>query len=230
MVPGRTGPGRVVPGRVVLDPRPTGSTEGKTSDIVATGPTVGTRSVRGPGTPRGGMRSHGEILSAVVVILLEIFEEAGPGRLPCEQLPGDGGGPAVQGDEVGGAGMAVLRVAVHRWSSGDDDRELPDIMEDCMAELRTVAGGDWAFPSSPGGAAPDAVRTSPPGGAASTREEGGTPGHRVPVGTCGVEVVPTEWASGRAGPLGNHDTADRNPPALTSRIVQAAEVKPKGGR
>jgi AcrR family transcriptional regulator len=40
------------------------------------------------------------------------------------------------------AGMTVLRVAVQRWSSGEDDRELPGIMRDCMAELRTVAGGD----------------------------------------------------------------------------------------
>lgn len=37
----------------------------------------------------------------VIVILLEIFEEAGPGRLPREQLPGYGGsGGAVHSDEV----------------------------------------------------------------------------------------------------------------------------------
>jgi hypothetical protein len=35
------------------------------------------------------------------VILLEIFEEAGPGGLPREQLPGFGGvGGAVDSDEV----------------------------------------------------------------------------------------------------------------------------------
>jgi hypothetical protein len=42
-----------------------------------------------------------ESLSEVVVILLEIFEEAESGRLPSEQLPRHGGGGgAVQGDEV----------------------------------------------------------------------------------------------------------------------------------
>src|SRR5580704_16155959 len=38
---------------------------------------------------------------AVVVVLLEVFEQARPGRLPSEQLPGDDGGDGtVQGDEV----------------------------------------------------------------------------------------------------------------------------------
>ena len=38
---------------------------------------------------------------AVVVVLLEVLEQAGPGRLPSEQFPGyGGGGGAVQGDEV----------------------------------------------------------------------------------------------------------------------------------
>jgi AcrR family transcriptional regulator len=37
------------------------------------------------------------------------------------------------------AGMTVLRVAVERWSRGDDDRELDDVMRDSMARLRAVA-------------------------------------------------------------------------------------------
>jgi AcrR family transcriptional regulator len=39
------------------------------------------------------------------------------------------------------AGMTVLRVAVERWSSGDDAAELTDVMRDAMAGLRAVAGG-----------------------------------------------------------------------------------------
>jgi AcrR family transcriptional regulator len=38
-------------------------------------------------------------------------------------------------------GMTVLGVALQRWSSGDDERELADVMRDSMAELRAVAGG-----------------------------------------------------------------------------------------
>jgi hypothetical protein len=37
-----------------------------------------------------------------------------------------------------GAGMTVLRVAIERWVSGEDDRELPAIMRASLAELRTV--------------------------------------------------------------------------------------------
>jgi hypothetical protein len=37
--------------------------------------------------------------------------------------------------------MTVLRVAIERWSSGADERELADVMRDSMAELRAVAGG-----------------------------------------------------------------------------------------
>ena len=36
--------------------------------------------------------------------------------------------------------MAVLRVAVGRWASGDDGRDLTAIMRDSVAELRAVAG------------------------------------------------------------------------------------------
>ena len=39
------------------------------------------------------------------------------------------------------AGMTVFRVAIERWSSGGDDRDLADVMRDSMAELRAVAGG-----------------------------------------------------------------------------------------
>jgi AcrR family transcriptional regulator len=39
------------------------------------------------------------------------------------------------------AGMWVLRVALPRWASGDDDRELTAIMRDAVAELREVAAG-----------------------------------------------------------------------------------------
>jgi hypothetical protein len=40
------------------------------------------------------------------------------------------------------AGMTVLRVAVERWSSGDDKHDLADVMRDAMAGLRAVAGGN----------------------------------------------------------------------------------------
>jgi AcrR family transcriptional regulator len=39
------------------------------------------------------------------------------------------------------AGMTVLRVAIQRWASGDDRRDLAAIMGDSVAELRTVASG-----------------------------------------------------------------------------------------
>jgi len=37
------------------------------------------------------------------------------------------------------AGMTVLRVAMQRWASGDDSRDLAAIMRDSVAELRAVA-------------------------------------------------------------------------------------------
>ena len=39
------------------------------------------------------------------------------------------------------AGMTVFRVATERWSSGDDDRDLDDVMRDSMAGLRAVVIG-----------------------------------------------------------------------------------------
>jgi AcrR family transcriptional regulator len=39
------------------------------------------------------------------------------------------------------AGMTVFRVAVDRWSSGADDRDLADVMRDSLAGLRAVASG-----------------------------------------------------------------------------------------
>lgn len=39
------------------------------------------------------------------------------------------------------AGMTVLRVALERWASSDDDRDLGAIMRAAMAELRAVAAG-----------------------------------------------------------------------------------------
>jgi AcrR family transcriptional regulator len=39
------------------------------------------------------------------------------------------------------SGMTVLRVAMQRWTSGDDDRDLTAIMRDSIAELRAVAAG-----------------------------------------------------------------------------------------
>jgi AcrR family transcriptional regulator len=36
-------------------------------------------------------------------------------------------------------GMTELRLAVQRWASGSDDRDLTDIMRDCVAELRALA-------------------------------------------------------------------------------------------
>ena len=38
------------------------------------------------------------------------------------------------------AGMTVFRVAMERWSSGSDDRDLAAVMVDAMAELRAVTG------------------------------------------------------------------------------------------
>ncbi len=40
------------------------------------------------------------------------------------------------------AGMTVLRVAVERWASNDDHRDLGTIMRDAMAELRAIAAGE----------------------------------------------------------------------------------------
>jgi AcrR family transcriptional regulator len=37
------------------------------------------------------------------------------------------------------AGMTVLRVAIHRWASADDGRDLHSVMRDSLAELRAVA-------------------------------------------------------------------------------------------
>lgn len=39
------------------------------------------------------------------------------------------------------AGMTVLRLAIERWASGGDDRDLGIIMSDAVAELRAVAAG-----------------------------------------------------------------------------------------
>ena len=39
------------------------------------------------------------------------------------------------------AGMSVFRVAIERWANSDDDRSLPVIMKDSMAELRAVTAG-----------------------------------------------------------------------------------------
>jgi AcrR family transcriptional regulator len=39
------------------------------------------------------------------------------------------------------SGMTVLRVALQRWATGDDGRELRAIMRDAVAELRAVAAG-----------------------------------------------------------------------------------------
>jgi AcrR family transcriptional regulator len=39
------------------------------------------------------------------------------------------------------SGMTVLRVAMQRWASGDDKRELGAIMREAVAELRAVATG-----------------------------------------------------------------------------------------
>jgi AcrR family transcriptional regulator len=37
------------------------------------------------------------------------------------------------------SGMTVLRLALQQWASGSDDRELADIMRDCVADLRALA-------------------------------------------------------------------------------------------
>jgi AcrR family transcriptional regulator len=39
------------------------------------------------------------------------------------------------------AGMTVLRVAIQRWASGDEDRDLAAIMRDSLTELRALAAG-----------------------------------------------------------------------------------------
>ena len=39
------------------------------------------------------------------------------------------------------AGMTVLRVAIQRWASGNDGRDLAAIMRDAVAELRAVTAG-----------------------------------------------------------------------------------------
>ena len=39
------------------------------------------------------------------------------------------------------AGMTVLHVALERWASGDDDRDLAEVTRESMAGLRAVASG-----------------------------------------------------------------------------------------
>jgi hypothetical protein len=39
------------------------------------------------------------------------------------------------------SGMAVLRVALERWATGADERDLPAVMRDAVAELRAVTAG-----------------------------------------------------------------------------------------
>jgi len=48
------------------------------------------------------------------------------------------GVPEPQATLAAESGMAVLRVAMQRWASGEDSRELNVIMRDAVAELRTV--------------------------------------------------------------------------------------------
>jgi AcrR family transcriptional regulator len=45
------------------------------------------------------------------------------------------------------AGMTVLRLAMQRWASGNDNRDLAAIMHDCVADLRVLAarGSDRRF-------------------------------------------------------------------------------------
>ncbi len=40
------------------------------------------------------------------------------------------------------AGMTVLRVALDLWASGSDERDLPTVMRESLAELRAVTAGD----------------------------------------------------------------------------------------
>lgn len=48
------------------------------------------------------------------------------------------------------AGMTVLRVAVERWASGGDERDLAAVVQDSIAELRVVAVGARAAPPAGG--------------------------------------------------------------------------------
>src|SRR5580704_11758354 len=41
-----------------------------------------------------------------------------------------------------GAGMTVLRVALERWATSDDERDLHAVMRAAMGELRAVTSGD----------------------------------------------------------------------------------------
>jgi AcrR family transcriptional regulator len=50
------------------------------------------------------------------------------------------GASASQATLAAEAGMAVLRVALQRWT-GDDDRDLTEIMRESVAELRAMASG-----------------------------------------------------------------------------------------
>jgi hypothetical protein len=47
--------------------------------------------------------------------------------------------PEPQATLAAEAGMTVLHVALQRWASQDDDRDLAAIMRDSIAELRAVA-------------------------------------------------------------------------------------------
>ena len=64
------------------------------------------------------------------------------------------------------SGMTVLRVAMQRWATGDDSRELDAIMRDAVAELRAVAarlrGRTRATVGPDRGPTPPARRAQPP--------------------------------------------------------------------
>jgi hypothetical protein len=42
--------------------------------------------------------------------------------------------------------MSVFRVAIERWANSADERSLPVIMKDAMAELRAVTAGSAGSP------------------------------------------------------------------------------------
>src|SRR5260370_17511208 len=102
---------------------------------------------------------------AVVMVLLEGLEQAGPGRLPSEQFPGDGGrGGGVQGDEVAQVGEVFTGIGRGHRRRGDAEvttHRLGDLPEgDALVGVPVQDPAGGGGPDRPAGP-PTGGRTGP---------------------------------------------------------------------
>src|SRR5260221_14147596 len=106
------------------------------------------------------------------MVLLEVLGQAGPGRLPSEQFPGDGGrGGGVQGDEVAQVGEVFTSIGRGHRRRGDAEvttHRLGDLAEgDALVGDRVqdrAGGGGLDGPAGQGGGGGGGAR--PPAGGA----------------------------------------------------------------